>query len=180
VNILKGLDATTAVCFNCQMGKGRTTTGTVIAVLMRRVLDEEGKLEEVEQVEYDESEPNYKLGQYQCIMKFIKSIPNGDLIKAEVDDAIDRCKQMQNLRECVHYTKEMFDKETPDRRAFWKRMSVNFIERYFMLILFPTYLKAEAETEFATPFTVWVSKNKQHLDHLGTRESGYLASFDWQ
>ena len=35
---LKGTDANTACVFNCQMGKGRTTTGMIVACLVRDVL----------------------------------------------------------------------------------------------------------------------------------------------
>ena len=35
---LKGTDANTACVFNCQMGKGRTTTGMIVACLIRDVL----------------------------------------------------------------------------------------------------------------------------------------------
>lgn len=35
---LKGADANTACVFNCQMGKGRTTTGMIVACLIRDVL----------------------------------------------------------------------------------------------------------------------------------------------
>ena len=35
---LKGADTNTACVFNCQMGKGRTTTGMIVACLIRDVL----------------------------------------------------------------------------------------------------------------------------------------------
>ena len=38
LNELKGADANTACVFNCQMGKGRTTTGMIVACLIRDVL----------------------------------------------------------------------------------------------------------------------------------------------
>jgi len=140
VALLKDLDPETAVYFNCQMGKGRTTTGMVIAILMRRTLDE--KKNELEPADYNDQKPDFKLGQYKVIMKLVETIgKDGELIKAEVDDATDRCPHMQNLRECIHYTKEMYDKETEERRKFWKRMAINFIERYYYLILFNAYLR---------------------------------------
>jgi len=107
---------------------------------MRRTLDE--KKNELEPADYNDQKPDFKLGQYKVIMKLVETIgKDGELIKAEVDDAIDRCPHMQNLRECIQYTKEMYDKETDDRRKFWKRMAINFIERYFYLVLFNAYLR---------------------------------------
>jgi hypothetical protein len=146
-NLLRELDDKTAVCFNCQMGKGRTTTGTVIATLIRRALDtgangeeekddehkdddgeHEGEDLDDEDLEPEEKEarakerrekkekekkdaelakselpPDYKMGQYSVIMKLVRALGDkkGEKIKAEVDDAIDRCKALQSLRECI-------------------------------------------------------------------------------
>ncbi len=36
---------------------------------------------------------------------------------------------LQNLRECIIWTKQKFDFEPKMKRPFWKRMSINFIER---------------------------------------------------
>ena len=38
LNELRGTDENTACVFNCQMGKGRTTTGMIVACLIRDVL----------------------------------------------------------------------------------------------------------------------------------------------
>ena len=51
---------------------------------------------------------------------------------------------LQNLRECIVWTKQKFDFEPKKKKPFWQRMSVNFIERYCYLICFATYLKEEA------------------------------------
>jgi hypothetical protein len=145
--LLRELDEKTAVCFNCQMGKGRTTTGTVIATLIRRALDgdrgeeekgddehkdddleHEGEDLDDEDLEPEEKEarlkerrerkekekkdaeaakselpPDYKMGQYSVIMKLVRALGDkkGEKIKSEVDDAIDRCKHLQSLRECI-------------------------------------------------------------------------------
>ncbi len=51
---------------------------------------------------------------------------------------------LQNLRECIIWTREKFEFEPKGKKPFWKRMAVNFIERYAFLICFTTYLKEEA------------------------------------
>ena len=69
--------------------------------------------------------------QFKVIVKLVEALgKDGERIKAEVDDAIDRCPHLQNLREVIIYTHDMFHKETQERRAFWQRMSINFFERY--------------------------------------------------
>jgi len=37
------------------------------------------------------------------------------------------------------------DFEPKKKRPFWKRMSVNFVERYCYLILFATYLREQVK-----------------------------------
>jgi len=216
VDILKNVDwSNTALIFNCQMGKGRTTTGTVVAVLMKKVVDESsgntgsggngnrnndndddnenedgngnggnGKDPVVDGMNgnggYDPYDANLKAGQYKMIMLLLSKLDNGEFIKQQVDDAIDKCKSMINLRECILYTKEMYDKESESRRDFWKRMGVNFVERYAYLLLFHAYLRANVDDDFAKPFSKWLQTQTAALDVLGTREEGPLSQFQWQ
>ena len=43
------------------------------------------------------------------------------------------------------WTQEKFNFEPKKKKPFWKKMSINFIERYFYLICFATYAKAAAK-----------------------------------
>ena len=43
------------------------------------------------------------------------------------------------------WTQEKFNFEPKKKKPFWKKMSINFIERYFYLICFATYAKASAK-----------------------------------
>ena len=43
------------------------------------------------------------------------------------------------------WTQEKFNFEPRKKKPFWKRMSINFIERYFYLVCFATYAKAAAK-----------------------------------
>merc|ERR1719435_715093 len=73
----------------------------------------------------------------------------GMVIAATVkaDKMIDICgvppegTGIQNLRKCIIQTKYKYDAATEDRQAVWKKMIINFIERYFYLICFATYAK---------------------------------------
>jgi len=210
VRLLKDTEEDTAILFNCQMGKGRTTTGMVCACLIRMVksgsVSQENKSadsteedspdtqEEAEEekgdtpppapssasIPFPEDPPNLAKGEYKVIVDLVQKLPDGVHVKRDVDKAIDAAHHMQNLRECIWYTKEMYDKETPERQKFWKRMAVNFIERYFFLICFQAYLRESIATEFDTSFAQWCADHSQLLAILGTRESGALANFEWQ
>jgi len=86
----------------------------------------------------------------------------------------------------------MYDKETEDRRQFWKRMGINFVERYFYLVLFHAYLRdviresskastAESPVKIPTDvtFSKWHDDRPQLYQILGTREKGALSEFSW-
>lgn len=184
VGILRAVDAATGAYFNCQMGKGRTTTGMVVAVLMRKVLDE-GKEAEPAGDEEDGAAPRKKApanqtsGEYSVITRLVGALKEGQAVKDMVDESINLCSHMQNLRDCIHYTQEMYNKETEERRVFWKRMSVNFVERYFFLVLFAAYLKEAAGSDFSVSFEKWVQDHPELVSILGTRESGGLSTFHW-
>merc|ERR1711863_82120 len=53
---------------------------------------------------------------------------------------------IQNLRKCIIRTKYKYDAATEDRQIVWKKMIINFIERYFYLICFATYAKEHGPT----------------------------------
>ena len=46
-----------------------------------------------------------------------------------------------NLRKSIIQTKYKYDASSEDRQTVWKRMIINFIERYFYLVCFAAYAK---------------------------------------
>lgn len=97
---MRNTDADTACIFNCQMGKGRTTTGMIVAVLLKDILfgdtsktyyknDKVTKEEFPDEDEY--LEERAKRGQYQVLDNISKYIPGVDEGKAHIDHIIDLC-----------------------------------------------------------------------------------------
>ena len=158
LNAMRETDPETACIFNCQMGKGRTTTGMILACLMKDILfgDNSKTFYKNDKVTTDEfpDEDEYleeraKRGQYQVIENISNYISGVDEAKAHIDHIIDVCGEkatggtgLQNLRECILWTQIKHDFEPKKKRPFWKQMSKNFIERYCYLIVFTTYVKA--------------------------------------
>merc|ERR1712212_485021 len=111
VNFLKDDEPETACVFNCQMGKGRTTTGMILS----------------------------------CLYKHVVFGPGCKEAKVILDHIIDLCGTepegtgLQNLRQCINWTKEKYDAEPDAKKPFWAHMGKNFIERYFFLVCFATY-----------------------------------------
>ena len=97
---MRNTDADTACIFNCQMGKGRTTTGMILAVLLKDILfgdtsikyyknDKVTKEEFPDEDEY--LEERAKRGQYEVLDNISKYIPGVDEGKAHIDHIIDLC-----------------------------------------------------------------------------------------
>jgi len=172
VQELKDLSPETAMVFNCQMGKGRTTTGMIVATLMRDIVH--GKTEGREfvaktvdrnEIPDDEEalEEEHRLGNYQVLDQLYRYIPEAKQGKAHLDHVIDLCGTpkeggtgLQNLRECIQWTEEKFNFEPKLKKPFWKQMSMNFIERYCYLIVFATYLKERAPRGLDISFVLWL------------------------
>jgi len=172
VRELKDLDPDTACVFNCQMGKGRTTTGMIIATLVKDILhgqsgDRSYPPLTVDRAEFPDEEEaleeEHRLGNYNVIEQIYKYIPEAKEGKAHLDHVIDLCGTpkeggtgLQNLRECIQWTEEKFNFEPKLKKPFWKQMSVNFIERYCYLIVFTTYLKERAPRSLDISFVLWL------------------------
>jgi len=170
VEELRTVDTKTACVFNCQMGKGRTTTGMIVACLMADV--KKGEIQNFQPLKADKNElpdeeefleEEHKFGNFQVLDTLYKYIPEALQGKAHVDRVIDLCGTpkeggtgLQNLRECIQWTEEKFNFEPKLKKPFWKQMSKNFIERYCYLIVFATYLRERAPRDFDISFSLWM------------------------
>jgi len=179
---MRQTDPDTACIFNCQMGKGRTTTGMILACLLKDILfgDRDKKYFKNDKVTKEEfpDEDEYleeraKRGQYQIIDDVSKYIPGVDEAKAHIDHIIDLCgvppagTGLQNLKECIQWTQTKHDFEPKKKRPFWKQMSKNFIERYVYLIVFTTYVKAFSHRDFDKSFTHWMDERAELREVIG-------------
>jgi len=191
VEELKGLDANTACVFNCQMGKGRTTTGMIVACLIKDLV-QAGEVKEFLMLKADKNElpdeeefleEEHKFGNYEVLERMYKYIPEARQGKAHVDHIIDLCGTpkeggtgLQNLRECIQWTEEKFNFEPKLKKPFWKQMSKNFIERYCYLIIFATYLRERAPRGLDISFTLWMdirAEIREIISH-GARDFNFM------
>lgn len=146
---------TQAICvFNCQMGRGRTTSGMIIASLIvsvreygqdwlkrRRLLDTADASEADESRELREDELRMD-GEYRCILQLVGVLSYGRLAKILLDHAIDRMDTIQNLRQAISVMKLRADSAEPHTPRHRQLMSVfqNYLARYGYLIAFASYL----------------------------------------
>ncbi|KAL6757552.1 inositol hexakisphosphate-domain-containing protein [Haematococcus lacustris] len=159
------------IIFNCQMGRGRTTTGMVIAALLwlRRMESfpvKKGKPETRASVpawfrqaagplaargvsplaaKEGTLEGRLKAGNYGAVRSLLRALEKGNEAKVVLDAVIDACGAMQNLREGIASYRARFAKEAREKqRNLLLSVCLEYLERYYMLISFAGYLTSTA------------------------------------
>ncbi|XP_042502198.1 paladin isoform X1 [Macadamia integrifolia] len=149
-------DINTEIVFNCQMGRGRTTTGMVIATLVYlnrtgasgiprttsigKVFDAGPNVTD----NLPNSEEAIRRGEYAVIRSLIRVLEGGVEGKRQVDKVIDRCASMQNLREAIAtYRSSILRQPDEMKREASLSFFVEYLERYYFLICFAVYIHTE-------------------------------------
>lgn len=82
------------------------------------------------------------LGEYRGIMSLVRLLPGGSEVKAQVDEAIDRCSAVGNLRDdikaCKHSAEAAPGQSEDPFSTAWaaRQLGVHYLKRYFLLIAF--------------------------------------------
>ncbi|KAB2003186.1 hypothetical protein ES319_D11G113500v1 [Gossypium barbadense] len=156
VNKISQADISTEVIFNCQMGRGRTTTGMVIATLVYlnrirasgiprtnsigRVFNSGSNITN----NLPNSEEAICRGEYTLIRSLIRVLEGGVEGKRQVDKVIDKCASMQNLREAIAtYRNSILRQPDEMKREASLSFFVEYLERYYFLICFAVYVHSE-------------------------------------
>ncbi|XP_044502953.1 paladin-like isoform X2 [Mangifera indica] len=156
VDKISQADINTEVIFNCQMGRGRTTTGMVIATLIYfnrigasgiprtnsigRVFDSGSSVAE----HLPNSEEAVRRGEYAVIRSLIRVLEGGVEGKRQVDKVIDKCASMQNLREAIAtYRNSILHQPDEMKREASLSFFVEYLERYYLLICFAVFIHSE-------------------------------------
>ncbi|XP_038874639.1 paladin isoform X1 [Benincasa hispida] len=156
VRKISQVDVNTEIIFNCQMGRGRTTTGMVIATLvyLNRVgasgitrTNSIGKVSDCS-ANVDDNLPNsdeaIRRGEYAVIRSLTRVLEGGAEGKRQVDEVIDKCSSMQNLREAIAtYRNSILRQADEMKREAALSFFVEYLERYYFLICFAVYIHSE-------------------------------------
>ncbi|TFY82418.1 hypothetical protein EWM64_g1600 [Hericium alpestre] len=168
--------------FNCQMGRGRTTTGMVTACLIATTMnwkqhnDLDSPVHE-NVIEYDyidgpSEEEAYLQGEYKIILQLVGVLSHGKVAKRLTDRAVDLMQDVQNLRKAIYDNKlkvEVCEKGSLKHKKLFN-LAVNYLYRYGTLIVFANYLIEH--TEDATSertFPEWLSEHTEITKLLGRR-----------
>ena len=127
--------------FNCQMGRGRTTTGMVIYALWKRKCG----LCEIESEQNEDKKKKCKNalidGEYNAVLALLRILPQGKQAKKWCDEVIDVLSHMQNLRKAIYQMQLRGDKAVSDKsKTLINERAQNYLQRYLMLIAFTSYL----------------------------------------
>ncbi|GBF92770.1 paladin [Raphidocelis subcapitata] len=197
VRRLWGVPPATALVFNCQMGRGRTTTGMIIGCLMllRRMgafptprdgapaaaaaaaaaaapTGGGGALPPAP-VWFSAAEgpppadPGDRLrgGLWGVVRSLLRVLESGNLGKAVLDQVVDAAAAMQNLREAIaQYRGRVLAEAKERRRAAMMAVCLEYLERYYMLICFASYLcwsKFDPDSPTHIPFPEWTASRPE-------------------
>ncbi len=189
VQRMKDVDPDTPVIFNCQAGRGRTTTALIAAGLVRRAKEGEAgksitkhrsvhnKIMEVVDRYYNAitgkkpDEADFKNGEYKLVSSLIRMMEKGPQSKEEVDKLIDKYDAVQNLREAILESREKGqDPNRPaESREEYTERGKQYLERYFYLILFNEYTKQQ-QPGYGKSFEDWTKENPQYNSMLNNLE----------
>ncbi|KAG8349170.1 putative Inositol hexakisphosphate [Trypanosoma vivax] len=140
---------TVSFVFNCQMGRGRTTTGMVVCCLLIGLVMPEyyEELDTIYNPLYQPEDSQLSRGDYSCILQLKRVLPGGRCAKHHVDVVIEACSRMQNLRTATEFF--ALQLTSPDvseeQRGRAHHQGVHYLRRYFNLISFAAYLDEEYE-----------------------------------
>ncbi|KAJ9126445.1 hypothetical protein QFC24_002188 [Naganishia onofrii] len=137
--------------FNCQMGRGRTSTGMIAGSIIASIesapdatqLGAEKTEDDKEEAEADYSEEAaYMNGEYKMILRLMSVLTHGKEAKRIADKAIDVMSGVQNLRQAIYDYKLKIDACEPGsaKQRNLNRIGINYAYRYAMLIVLTAYL----------------------------------------
>ena len=173
------------VVINCQMGRGRTTTGLIIACLWclhRGVVSKQAWAAMQQQSAHPSYPPipdtpglspalasSLRAGWYRLISSLMRVLPHGQALKAQVDAVIDHCSAMQNLRSVILDVQLSALTCLPKKRPFFVRRGTNYLLRYAVLIIINAYLTEVGDSEGGyggKAFVVWLNERPEIMSLL--------------
>ncbi|CCL99307.1 uncharacterized protein FIBRA_01323 [Fibroporia radiculosa] len=147
------------IVINCQLGRGRSTMTAVILVLIQQWLENAANMRSPQSPRRPSrsiTAPNLSMSStdglinsrahrhsYQVINNLLRVIRKGPAVKRIVDDAIDQCAEVVNLRESIEEARSRAEQATEERqRRHFAHRGLQYLRRYFELIIFQAYLQS--------------------------------------
>ncbi|THU84968.1 hypothetical protein K435DRAFT_783557 [Dendrothele bispora CBS 962.96] len=189
--VRSNLDNAGDFIFNCQMGRGRTTTGMVTACLISTTMNWDGQdpehimslarddpnasVENFDSMDGPSEEEAYRQGEYKTILQLVGVLSHGKVAKRLTDKAIDLMQDVQNLRKAIYDYKLKVDACERDskKEIQLRNLTVNYLYRYGTLIVFANYLiemrERVAKGQSEVSFQKWLEEHREITNILGRR-----------
>eukprot|EP01029_Cantina_marsupialis_P007753 TRINITY_DN1879_c1_g3_i2.p1 TRINITY_DN1879_c1_g3~~TRINITY_DN1879_c1_g3_i2.p1 ORF type:complete len:1139 (-),score=419.55 TRINITY_DN1879_c1_g3_i2:173-3589(-) len=190
VEVASNAAVDTPLIFNCQMGRGRTTTGMVVACMTRlwkmnkfdAIYQEHIDMQNAGPAMFEDQLVRLKRGNYKVILSLMRVLHEGAKVKIVMDSVIDTCSIMQNLREAIfdykcrseivpNLKREGGDlsptpaSSRPDQtkqRKMAHERGIHYLRRYFMLLVCCGYLMESMHgSDNHRSFAEWVDKRTE-------------------
>ncbi|THH28320.1 hypothetical protein EUX98_g5857 [Antrodiella citrinella] len=171
--------------FNCQMGRGRTTTGMITACLIATMQQDASLIPEDTPSPDDASEGSpydsmdgpseeeaYLQGEYKTILHLVGVLSHGKMAKHMTDRAIDHMQDVQNLRKAVYDYKLKVDTSEKGSAKQMKllNLGINYLYRYGTLIVFANYLiEMRQHDAKEVSFPAWLHERREITTLLSRR-----------
>ncbi|KAF8969228.1 inositol hexakisphosphate-domain-containing protein [Flammula alnicola] len=143
----------TPIVVNCQLGRGRSTLASIILLLIRQWLQMHrlttpasplvGKRSLSMSMTLAEPVRAPNRHSYQVINNLLRVIRKGPDVKSAVDDAVDRCSAVYNLRDAIEDSRVRAEEATDEKQTrLHTAKGLQNLRRYFELIVFQSYLQS--------------------------------------
>lgn len=172
--------------FSSQLGSGRSTLGMVIASILKaaqmmtklnKMVDagmaERAWADNIIKSKFEDPLPSednkdaFLRGEFEVIKQLLDKFPETKAGKVLADKMIDingpppEGAGLQNLRKSIIQMKYKYDASTEDKQFVWKNMIINYLERYFYIICFATYVRQNTDDGFKKSFVAWLDEHKE-------------------
>uniref|UniRef100_A0A4W4HKM4 Paladin n=1 Tax=Electrophorus electricus TaxID=8005 RepID=A0A4W4HKM4_ELEEL len=146
-----------ALLFSCHVGVGRTNVGMILGTLVMQHM--------MGAPPPPPQSPPPK-AQFQVLQMLIDKLPKGQRVMQEVDQAIELCSEMHNIKQAIYENKkelETIGEEDQSQgscsKAYFLQRALQGLEQYIYLILFNAYLHDQYPLAFARNFSQWMCAN---------------------
>ncbi|CAK0891414.1 unnamed protein product, partial [Prorocentrum cordatum] len=193
----RGVKNDTALVFNCQMGRGRTTTGMVCGSILLLAARGWTPPKDVPQLpEPSAKERNRTRGEFTSVLELLRlagmaMAGRGLAAKLLADQCCDDCGHAQNMVEAIVQCTDAASKAEPGAARspeFWAKRAHNYLERYAYVLLFAAYALEDVHSGFERSFGEWSRSHWQFkrvikhqtlehaVGHRRTHPAGLLAT----
>lgn len=133
--------------------------------------------------ESHEERERYQNGEYRVILQLVSVLTYGKLAKRLTDQAINMCDHMQNLRKAIYDYKLRIEAMTDQGSKKWRtarEVALNYLVRYFYLVVFANYLLEEMGTASPTAASSIILTDQLENSSTAFKEATKLTTFkEW-